>query len=86
MNALNANGSYLTVEHLTNNINERNWFSIIHVNYRNLLANVTQLKVLLENLEFSFAFLAFTEYLLNYNNALVLTMNRQWICQRQTDT
>ena len=61
LNDFKTNASYFTKEQFANIIHKRNGSSIIHIHHKSLCANVTQLKALLENLEFSFEVIALTE-------------------------
>ena len=69
----------VTVNSFENNIDEINGLSIIHIN-RSLCTHFTQLKVLLENLEFSFDIIALTDTWIDENEAHVFSLDKHDFC------
>ena len=74
LNSYTANSSYHTLQQFIDNVHKSKDLSIIHINCRSLNANITDLKILLETLDFSFDVIGLTETWLNESNADVFQL------------
>ena len=81
-NTFNANTSYFTTEQYANTMHDTKGISIIHINCRSLYANLTKLKILLDNLEFVFDLMALTEIWINEDNANIFRQDGYNFCHK----
>ena len=75
LNSYTASSSYYTLQQFIDNVHKSKDLSIIHINCRSLNANFTDLKILLETLDFSFDVIGLTETLINESNADVFQLD-----------
>ena len=75
LNSYTANSSYYTLQQFIDNVHKSKDLSIIHINRRSLNANFTDLKILLETLDFLFDVIGLTETWLNESNADVFQLD-----------
>ena len=82
LNSYTASSSYYTLQQFIDNVHKSKDLSIIHINCRSLNANFTDLKILLETLDFSFDVIGLTETWLNESNADVFHLEGYDFCHK----